>query len=26
MKSRKLTLKERWSGKIILNENENKWI
>jgi hypothetical protein len=24
MKSRKLTLKERWSGKIILNENENK--
>jgi hypothetical protein len=26
MKSRKLTLKERWSGKIILNEDENKWI
>ena len=24
MKSRKLTLKERWSGKIILNEDENK--
>lgn len=24
MKSRKLTLKERWTGKIILNENENK--
>ena len=23
MKSRKLTLKERWSGKIILRENEN---
>jgi hypothetical protein len=26
MRNRKLTLKERWSGKIILNENENKWI
>ena len=24
MKSRKLTIKERWSGKIILNEDENK--
>jgi len=24
MKSRKLTWNERWSGKIILNENENK--
>lgn len=24
MKSRKLTIKERWSGKIILKENENK--
>ena len=24
MKSRKLTLKERWSGKIILNEDGNK--
>jgi hypothetical protein len=24
MRNRKLTLKERWSGKIILNENENK--
>jgi uncharacterized coiled-coil protein SlyX len=23
MKNRNLTLKERWSGKIILNENEN---